>query len=81
VRLWQVHTGVDALHRLRDLADVQDLIRILELPVEFAEKLDASVRGEYRRLWQTTQEGKVDEARRFSQLGKLASPVMVENNV
>ncbi len=72
---------MSASHRLRDLADVQDLIRILELPVEFSEKLDASVHGEYRRLWQTTQEGKVDEARRFSQLGKLGSPVIVENNV
>ena len=41
--------------RERDL-DVQDLIRILELPVEFAEKLDASVRGEYRKLWQTVRE-------------------------
>ena len=71
---------MSAPHRLRDLADAQDLIGALGLPADFAEKLDASVRGEYRRLWQTTQEGKVDEAR-FSQLGKLASPVMAENNV
>jgi len=35
---------------------VQDLIRILKLPVEFAEKLDASVRGEYQRLWQAVQD-------------------------
>ena len=59
---------------------MQDLIGILGLPAEFAERLNECVRGEYLRLWQTTQEGKVDEAR-FSQLGKLASPVMVESNV
>ena len=46
-------SGISAPHRLRDLADVQDLIGILGLPAEFAEKLDESVRGEYGRLWQT----------------------------
>lgn len=44
-------SGMSAPHRLRDLADVQDLIGVLSLPAEFAEKLDESVRGEYRRLW------------------------------
>lgn len=46
---------MSAPHRLRDLADVQDLIRALELPAEFADRLDESVRGEYHRLWQTVQ--------------------------
>jgi hypothetical protein len=48
-------SGMSAPHRLRDLADVQDLISILGLPIEFAERLDESVRGEYQRLWQTVQ--------------------------
>ncbi len=48
-------SGVSAPHRLRDLADVQDLISVLSLPAEFAERLNESVRGEYWRLWQTVQ--------------------------
>lgn len=44
-------SGLSAGHRLRDLADVQDLIVALELPLELANALDDSVRGEYRRLW------------------------------
>ena len=45
-------SGMSAPHRLRDLADVQDLIGALKLPLDFAERLDASVRAGYRRLWQ-----------------------------
>jgi hypothetical protein len=48
-------SGMSAPHRLRDLADVQDLIGALDLPADFAERLDESVRGEYRRLWQAAQ--------------------------
>lgn len=48
-------SGLSAAHRLRDLADVQDLIMLLKLPSEFAEKLDGSVRAEYRRLWEAAQ--------------------------
>jgi hypothetical protein len=44
-------SGMSAPHRLRDLADVQDLITALKLPIEFAESLDASVRETYRQLW------------------------------
>ncbi len=51
-------SGMTAPHRLRDPADVQDLISHLNLPLELAEQLDESVRGEYRRLWQA-----VDQAR------------------
>jgi len=47
---------MSAAHRLRDLADVQDLIGVLGLPAEFAEELDESVRGEYRRLWQAVRQ-------------------------
>jgi len=48
-------SGLTAPHRLRDLADVQDLIIALALPLELEEKLDASVRAEYRRLWEAAQ--------------------------
>ncbi len=48
-------SGLSALHRLRDLSDVQELILHLKLPLELSEKLDASVRAEYRRLWQIAQ--------------------------
>ena len=51
-------SGMTAPHRLRDLADVQDLISILELPLELEEQLDDSVRNEYRRLWETVQQAR-----------------------
>ncbi len=50
-------SGMTAPHRLRDLSDVQDLIIALMLPLTFAQKLDASVRLEYERLWQAAQSG------------------------
>lgn len=48
-------SGLTAVHRLRDLSDVQELIARLHLPCEFEEKLDSSVRAEYRRLWKNAQ--------------------------
>jgi hypothetical protein len=49
-------SGMTAPHRLRDLADVQDLVSTLDLPLELGERLDESVRGEYRRLWETVRQ-------------------------
>ena len=49
-------SGMSAPHRLRDLADVQDLIRALQLPAEFGSRLDESVRAEYRKIWSQSQE-------------------------
>jgi hypothetical protein len=43
-------SGMSASHRLRDLADVQDLIETLKLPIEFAETLDPSVCETFREL-------------------------------
>lgn len=43
-------SGISAPHRLKDLADVQELIRVLSLPPEFADKLDPSVRPKYLEL-------------------------------
>ena len=55
---FKLASGMSAPHRLRDLADVQDLIGALGLPADFAEKLDESVRGEYQRLWQAVQDAR-----------------------
>jgi hypothetical protein len=41
--------------RRRDLADVQELIRILSLPADFANRLDPSVRDLYAELWGEVQ--------------------------
>jgi Uncharacterised nucleotidyltransferase len=46
-------SGLTAPDRLKDLADVQELIRLLNLSQSLAEQLDDSVREEYLRLWQT----------------------------
>jgi hypothetical protein len=44
-------SGLSASHRMRDLADVQDLIAKLGLPRSLGEDLDPSVRAEYLRMW------------------------------
>src|SRR5262245_8229236 len=44
-------SGMSAPHRLRDLADVQDLIGRSRLSRDLGERLDPSVRDEYWRLW------------------------------
>lgn len=49
-------SGLTAPHRLRDLADVQDLILSLGLPRDLEMQLDASVRSEYVRLWEGAQQ-------------------------
>jgi hypothetical protein len=37
--------------RLKDIADVQELIRTLKLPADFADRLDPFVQDKYRELW------------------------------
>jgi hypothetical protein len=44
-------SGMTAPHRLRDLADVQELIKIRKLAAGFAECLDPYVRDKYLELW------------------------------
>jgi len=48
-------SGLSAPHRLKDLADVLELIRHLSLPRETADSLDPSVRPKYAELWQAAQ--------------------------
>jgi hypothetical protein len=47
--------GMTAPHRLRDLADVLELIRVNGLPADLAEKLDPYVRDKYLELWTAAQ--------------------------
>lgn len=54
-------SGMSAPHRLRDLADVLELIRVTDLPLELAADLDASVREKYRELWHAAHESHDDE--------------------
>lgn len=49
-------SGMSAPHRLKDLADAQELIRILKLPREFADRLNPYVRGKFEELWTTIQQ-------------------------
>ena len=51
-------SGISALDRLKDLADVQELIRALDLPADLAEGLDASVRQTYLQLWSAIDQAK-----------------------
>lgn len=43
-------SGISAPHRLKDLADVQELIKIKNLDANFADKLDPYVRAKYLEL-------------------------------
>jgi hypothetical protein len=48
-------SGLAAPHRMRDLADAQNLIASLHLPRQLGERLHPSVRSEFGRLWQLAQ--------------------------
>src|SRR5689334_12682151 len=48
-------SGLSAPHRLKDLADVLELIRAAALPASLAEQLDPSVRAKYAELWTAAQ--------------------------
>ena len=49
-------SGLSAPHRLRDLADVQDLIRVRGLGEELALRLHPSVRAGYLDLWRSVRD-------------------------
>jgi hypothetical protein len=48
-------SGLSAPHRLKDLADVLELIRAAHLDAAIADQLDPTVRDKYRELWQAAQ--------------------------
>jgi hypothetical protein len=49
-------SGMTAPHRLKDLADVQELIKARGLTADLANKLDPSVRGKYLELHQAVSQ-------------------------
>jgi hypothetical protein len=49
-------SGMTAPHRLKDLADVQELIKIRHLQPEFAQQLDPYVRGKFLELYDTVKQ-------------------------
>jgi hypothetical protein len=50
-------SGMTAPHRLRDLADVIELIRVNALEEKLAETLDPYIREKFRELWRAAQTG------------------------
>ncbi len=48
-------SGMSAPHRLKDLADVIEVVRAVGLSENLAVELDESVRGKYRELWSAAQ--------------------------
>jgi len=45
-----------APYRLKDLADVQELVRALRLPREFADGLNPYVRSKFEELWSAVEQ-------------------------
>jgi len=50
-------SGMTSPGRLRDLADVQELIRVLRLPADFWQQLQPFVKDKYAELWASVQDG------------------------
>ncbi len=48
-------SGMKSIARLKDVSDVQEMIKRLHLPQDFAEQLSPSVRDKYEELWQSSQ--------------------------
>lgn len=53
-------SGMTNPGRLRDLADVQELIRTLHLPVDLSEQMNPYVREEYARMWNAVHDAPAD---------------------
>lgn len=51
----KIASGMTAAHRLQDLADVIQLIRVNSLPHAFADQLNPYVREKFHELWQAAQ--------------------------
>ena len=48
-------SGVKSIARLKDISGVQEMIKLLSLPQDFAEQLSPGVRQKYEELWQGSQ--------------------------
>jgi hypothetical protein len=58
---FKLASGITGLGRLKDLADVQELIRVKDLPAALCESLDESVRAMYLELHSQIQQAKEAE--------------------
>jgi hypothetical protein len=58
-------SGMSNASRLRDLADVLELIKLLNLPAEFAEQLNPYVRAKYAELWKSAKKYDMVEESEF----------------
>ncbi|MEZ4225346.1 MAG: hypothetical protein R3B13_30625 [Polyangiaceae bacterium] len=54
-------SGMVAAHRLKDLADVQELIRAAKLPKAMADRLDPWVRDKFLQLWSAVEQGDAED--------------------
>jgi hypothetical protein len=54
-------SGMSLPSRLKDLADVQELIRVLKLPLAFADKLNPYVRDKFTELWTAVKQAPPEE--------------------
>ena len=54
-------SGLTNTDRLKDLADVQELIRAARLPLELGEQLNAMVQPKYAEIWHATKLDRDDE--------------------
>jgi len=49
-------SGMTGSDRMKDLADVQELIKLLSLPKQFADQLNPYVQAKFRELWEGTMQ-------------------------
>jgi hypothetical protein len=56
-------SGMSSQHRLRDLADIQELIKTRSLPRDFADQLHPYVREKFSELWSLAQQAREEEER------------------
>jgi hypothetical protein len=49
-------SGMTAPHRLKDLADVQELVKVKNLTARFADKLNPFVRGKFLELQKAVED-------------------------
>ena len=50
-------SGMTGAGRMKDLGDVQELMRVLGLALDFGYRLDATVRGKFIELWDDLHRG------------------------
>jgi hypothetical protein len=54
-------SGLTNTDRMKDLADVQELIRAAKLPLELGDELNPMVQAKYAEIWHATKRERDDE--------------------